>query len=331
MIRLLTTLCVLLLVSACQPDESTTSSQQRQQIRATGELYAEQTQQISPPSVSRMWQYSIQHMVPESSMVEAGAVVVAFDGQSVQDELRNKQMELNSVQKELANQLQQDEQRHEELKLALAEREMEYDRFKRRAEIVDHSRSANDRAKAQIDYTIARNQRTLAEARLSFHQQQREIEAQLLQSRIARLQSEVSRSQQELASLQVTAPFAGMVLYVPNHQGEKSSVGDNVQFGQPVAAVSLLDTIRIRAELDEVDLRDVRVGQRVNISIDALPERSFSGVIEELGRAVRDKSREQLNRVIDATISFDTLEPELMRPGMTARLAIQLRDPEESK
>lgn len=325
MMRRISTIALLLLITACQTDERSASNQQRQQIRATGELYAEQTQQISPPSVSRMWQYSIRQMAAESSMVEAGAVVVAFDGQTVQDELRNKQMELSSAHKELANQLQQDEQRQEELKLDLAEREMEYDRFKRRAEIVDHSRSANDRAKAQIDFTIARNQRTLAEARLTFHQQQRDIEAQLLQSRIARLQSEVSRSQRELASLQVTAPFAGMVLYVPNHQGEKSSVGDNVQFGQPVAAVSLLDTLKIRAELDEIDLRDVRVGQRVHISLDALPERSFNGVIEDLGRAVRDKSREQLSRVIEATIAFETLDPELMRPGMTARLAIQLR------
>ena len=83
MIRLSSLLFLLLMVTACQPDETTTTSQQRQQIRATGELYAEQTQHISPPSVSRMWQYSIQQMAPESSMVEAGAVVVAFTGESV--------------------------------------------------------------------------------------------------------------------------------------------------------------------------------------------------------------------------------------------------------
>ncbi|MEE2002170.1 efflux RND transporter periplasmic adaptor subunit [Alkalimonas sp. MEB108] len=321
---------ICLLLPACQSEAPANADTQRQSIRATGQLFAAGSQQISPPSVSRMWQYNIQQMAPESSLVSAGDMVVAFDGQTLMEQLRNKQMELSSLRQEQSNQLQQDEERHEELKLELAERLMDYQRFQRRAEIVDHSRSANEREKARIDYTIAANQHTLAQSRLEFHQQQRQVEAQLLQSRVSRLQSEINQLQQELASMQVKAPFDGMVIYLPNFQGEKSAVGDTVQFGHPVAAVSQLDTLKIRAELDEVDIRFVRPGLRVQITLDAYPERSFSGLVEELSPSVRNKSNQQLNRVVDATISFDDLDTSIMRPGMTARLTIQLSRREAS-
>ena len=314
-----------LLLSACQQEATTTTDNVViSYVRATGELTATNSFKASPPSVSRMWQYNIKQLAPESSMLAEGAVVVAFDGQSLVDELNNKSIELQSAEQELANRLRSDEQTFEELKLTLAERKMEYDREQRKAEIVDQSRSANDRRKAQIDFTIADNQYQLAQARLASHQQQRLAEEQMLVAKVSRLQSEVSQLQRNIASMQVKAPFAGVMVYSMGFDGEKFSVGDSAQFGQPVAEVSQLDSLYIKAEIDEIDLKQLQPGLAVEVTLDAYPERRFNGVLQSLGNAVRDKSNDNLRRVVDASVSLNDLDTELMRPGMTARLNISL-------
>lgn len=314
-----------LLLNGCQ--QETTAAQASNvvsHVRATGELTAANSFKASPPSVSNMWQYNIKQLAPESSMLTEGAVVVAFDGQRLVDELNNKSIELKSAEQELANRLRSDEQTFEELKLTLAERKMEYDREQRKAEIVDQSRSANDRRKAQIDFTIADNQYQLAQARLASHQQQRRAEEQMLVAKVSRLQSEVSELQRSIASMQVKAPFEGVMVYSMGFDGEKFSVGDSAQFGQPVAEVSQLNSLYVKAEIDEIDLKQLQPGLAVEVTLDAYPERRFNGVLQSLGNAVRDKSNDNLRRVVDASVSLTNLDTELMRPGMTARLNINL-------
>ncbi|OBP14519.1 hemolysin [Rheinheimera sp. SA_1] len=320
---------VVAVVAACllngceQPQAQAKVVIQTQPVKATGELVAATSFKASPPSVSQLWQYNIKELAPESSLLKAGDVVVGFDSQTIAEQLETKTVELQSARQELTNRQQQDEQRFEELKLELAERKMEFERDQRKAEITDHSRSANDRRKARIDFTIASNQYDLAKSRLDFHQQQRQAQAEMLQSKIARLHSEVEQFSDEISRMRVTAPFAGMVIYVTDYQGEKSSVGDTVQFGQPIAEISQMDTLYVKAEIDEIDVKRLQLGQKVQIQIDALPERSFSGTLTSLGVAVRDKSVENLSRVVDAQVKFDALDTGLLRPGMSARLNIQ--------
>ncbi|MBU2070894.1 MAG: efflux RND transporter periplasmic adaptor subunit [Gammaproteobacteria bacterium] len=314
----------LLLLNGCQPAQTMVTSQATMQIRATGELTAATAFKASPPSVKKLWQYNIKQLTPESSLLKENDLVVAFDAQSLVDDLKNKTIELQSAEQELANRLRSDEQRFEELKLALAERRMEYDKNQRKATIVDQSRSDNDRRKAQIDFTIADNQLQLAQARLASHQQQRLAEEQMLLAKVSRLQAEVEELKYGIASMQVKAPFAGVMVYSQNFEGEKFSTGDTVQFGQPVAEISQLDSLYVKAEIDEIDLQQLRAGLSVEVTLDAYPERRFSGVLHSLGNAVRDKSRDNLRRVVDARVNLHSLDTDIMRPGMTARLAIKL-------
>ena len=124
--------------------------------------------------------------------------------------------------------------------------------------------------------------------------------------------------------MQVKAPFSGVMVYSIGFDGEKFSVGDSAQFGQPVAEVSQLDSLYVKAEIDEIDLKQLTPGLAVEITLDAYPERRFNGVLQSLGNAVRDKSNDNLRRVVDASVSLNDLDTELMRPGMSARLNISL-------
>lgn len=320
----LLTFCLLL--GACQPATSGRSERQPYQIKATGELMAATTVQVTPPALQDLWQYNVKQMAAESSLLQAGDLVVQFDDQALQSTLRNKMAELENARQELQNQQQKDQQKLAELKLQLAERQMDFDRTKRKADIVDQASSANNRRKAQLDFTLAVNQLALANSRLAAHQQQRQARVSIQQAKIDRLSAEVTQTEQDISRMQFKAPFNGMMLYQTNYEGEKYAVGDTVQFGTPLASISQLDTLYVHAVIDEIDLKQLNIGQKVQILLDAYPDKRFSGQLSSLGASVRDKAYNDFSRVLDASISIDNADLNLMRPGQSVRLLIEPGD-----
>ena len=291
-------------------------------VQASGELESKTTAIIAPPSVSRMWQYKINFLVPENTQVAKDSVVVSFDDKKVNDSLIDKRAELDRAQKELENKRLKEEETEEELVLAAAEKKMEYDKAKRRAEIVDHSRSENDRKKATIDFTIAENDLFLAEEKLKFHRENTKLNLKLAQGKVDRLTSEVNGLLNDLDRLKVKAPIDGMVIYKANWEGEKPAIGESIQFGQPVVELSVIEEMQIKAQINEPDSGKVKVGQQVKVIVDGTQEFAFSGKVESLGRVFRDKSYQDKRRVVDAIISFEPEEGFTARPGMSARIEI---------
>jgi len=291
-------------------------------VNASGELESKTTAIIAPPSVSRMWQYKINFLIPENTQVTKGTVVVSFDDQKVSETLIDKKAELERAQKELENKRLKEEETEEELVLAAAEMDMEYDKAKRRAEIVDNSRSDNDRKKAAIDFTIAENDLFLAKEKLKFHRENTKLNLKLAQGKVDRLTAEVNGLLHDMERLKVVAPIDGMVIYKANWQGEKPAVGESVQFGQPVIELSVIEEMQIKAQINEPDSGKVKVGQLVKVVVDGAQEYAFNGKVESLGRVFRDKSYQDKRRIVDAIISFTPTEDFVARPGMSARIEI---------
>jgi ABC-2 type transport system permease protein len=69
--------------------------------------------------------------------------------------------------------------------------------------------------------------------------------------------------------------------------------GNLVTAGTPLAVAYDLAAVRVTARIDETDVDDVRVGQPVDISIDAHPGRTLAGTVQEIhARAARQPSAE---------------------------------------
>jgi len=319
-------LSTVLLLSAC--DESNEqvfnvkSSDILLSVKANGELESATSAIIAPPSIARMWQYQIKTMLPENSNVKKGQVVVSFDDKQVRDKLIDKQGDLERAKKQLENAQNKELIKEQELTLQVAEMKMNYDKAKRKADIVDHSRSAVERKKSQIDFTIASNDLKLAKSKQAYQQQSKELNLKTAQSKVARLQSEVDGYLQDIERLKVKAPIDGLVIYKTNYQGEKSSIGESVQFGQPVIELAVLENMQVKAQIDEPDSGKIETGQPVKITIDGSTEIVVSGKIASLGRVFREKSPQDKRRIVDAIVSIDNLDTRVIRPGLTARLEI---------
>lgn len=312
---------VLMLLTACQEVATTPATTAAMTgLQTPGEITADQQLSVTPPAVRDMWQYTIQQMAPERALLKQGDVMLQFDDEQIRQQIAKKTAELSEARQELTNRQQQDANNLQALLIAKAEQSMYAERDQRKAAIVDHSRSELERKKMQLDARLAASALELAGIRLEKHQQQSASMQKTLQSKVDRLATELADLQQDQQKMTIRAPFAGVVNYLSNFSDEKFAVGDKVQFGMPVLELSQLQSLSVRAEIDEVHLAKLSAGMKVQIKVDALPDQMLSGQLRPLQTVVRDKSMNDARRVFDAKISFDQPPPAELRPGMTARL-----------
>jgi HlyD family secretion protein len=94
--------------------------------------------------------------------------------------------------------------------------------------------------------------------------------------RVASLDLRIEELEAQQASAEVRAPFDGTVYRTVRRNGQAVQVGD------PILWIADLERLRVRANIDQVDLGRVKAGQRVRITSNAFPDRSWSGLVSEV-------------------------------------------------
>jgi len=120
-----------------------------------------------------------------------------------------------------------------------------------------------------------------------------------------------------LEKLKIRAPIAGTVLQVNARLGELASPSSP----DPLVVVGDLSALRVRAELDERDIGEVKVGQPVVVRADAFPGRDFHGTVASIapivqaGRINSPNSRNLTD--FDVTqVQIDLIDPGPLLVGM---------------
>ncbi|MFN7956691.1 MAG: efflux RND transporter periplasmic adaptor subunit [Candidatus Eisenbacteria bacterium] len=119
------------------------------------------------------------------------------------------------------------------------------------------------------------------------------------------------------------APFDGVVSALNVEAGENVIPGTMNNIGTEILVVSDLSRMLVRADVDETDVVDMRLGQHTKISVDAFPDTTFPGTVTEIGntakRSITSTVDGQTN--FEVKVVFDQNVPEV-RPGMTADVEI---------
>ena len=115
-----------------------------------------------------------------------------------------------------------------------------------------------------------------------------------------------------LATLAVRAPLGGSVLQA------HALAGTAIEAGAPVFTVADLTVVDVVAEIPEVSLPLVRVGQGASISIAAYPQLRFAGAVERLRHALNPETR-----TVRAVIHVPNPNHAL-RPGMYATVRLDV-------
>ena len=133
----------------------------------------------------------------------------------------------------------------------------------------------------------------------------------------------VAQAQKQLDEATITAPFDGVLAAVYVKEGDIIPPPTMA----PKVIIYLIDpsSMELKAEVDEIDIPDVGLGQRAIIEVDALPEEQFEGVVTSVGSLPIVEAGLVLYEV---KISFDVSEGSGLKLGMsaTADIIVQQRE-----
>ncbi len=138
-----------------------------------------------------------------------------------------------------------------------------------------------------------------------------ELYATARQSELA--DEQLSQARTAVDNARLYAPYDGTVLSID------ASEGDNIGFGQAVATYADLNRLQVRADIDEIDVANVAVGQSVGFSLDAFPGKNFEGRVSLLSPA---PTQRQGSTIYAAVVSFTKPADLFLRPGLAANLTI---------
>jgi membrane fusion protein (multidrug efflux system) len=188
---------------------------------------------------------------------------------------------------------------------------------------------------AQQNQNRARAQVTSAQARL--------VEANAARDRIAVLEQQqkrlghdrdrvarhLDRQQVILDERSINSPLNGIVdqIFV--------NTGEYLLPGQRIALIHDPDDVWVKANIKETEIRHLRVGQTVSVTVDAYPGKEFSGQLMRIGNAATSQfsllpntnpsgNFTKITQRLPIKIAVKQ-EQQLLKPGMMAEIAIDIR------
>lgn len=140
----------------------------------------------------------------------------------------------------------------------------------------------------------------------------------------ARSRAALEAAEDNLRKCRFLAPFDGVVSALNVEQGENVIMGTMNNVGTQILTVSDLSRMLVRADVDETDIVDLKLGQKVKISVDAVPDTTFSGTVTEIGNTAKRSITSTVEGQTDFEVKvvFDDNVPQV-RPGMTADVNIE--------
>jgi HlyD family secretion protein len=79
------------------------------------------------------------------------------------------------------------------------------------------------------------------------------------------------------------APFDGTITNLPVREGETVVVGIQNSPGSTLMTLADLSVITAEVQVDETDIVNIKLGQPAEVSIEAIPRKTFKGIVSEIG------------------------------------------------
>lgn len=296
-------------------------------LQVRGEVKVEKSIVLTAPM--RAGDMQIVHLAPSGSMVHKGDVVVEFDTTDLKTQLEQHRSELKQAEAEIENTRASGHITEEQDLTDLQKAKYDVERAKLDAskqEIV----SRIDGEKSKLALADAEQKAKELDEKLRADRAGIASDVGSKQAKRDKAMFDVRQAEDAISHLKLLAPADGMVAVMPNYRNWRPGgapdfkEGDRAWPGAGIAQVPDLSTIRVNSRVDETDRGRIKVGQRVLISVDAVPGREFPGKIAFISPLTKeDFSGWPPVKNFDVVVQFDSTDPRL-RPGMSATTRIEV-------
>jgi membrane fusion protein (multidrug efflux system) len=281
--------------------------------------------------------------VEDNSRVRAGEVIATIDdgdfrlaADSARDKVETQQATVARIGRQIVAQQASVAQAKAQLVSAQAgetRMQLELDRQKALAQREFASRQTLEQAQANRDQGVAGVQSAgaavdAAEANVDVLKAQQQEAAKTLEE----LRTALAKAERDLSFTVVRAPVDGII-------GNRAvQTGDFVQTGQRLASLVPLDEVYVDANFKETQLAHLRPGQRVAITVDALPDRAIEGTVTSLAPASGavfsllppDNATGNFTKIVQrlpvrVSVPSDVATLNLLRPGMSVVVSVNTK------
>ena len=140
---------------------------------------------------------------------------------------------------------------------------------------------------------------------------------------VARTRAALRGARDRYAKTVFNSPIDGTITDLNVEEGEIVITGTMNNPGTRVLSVGDLDRMLAKADVDETDVIDLRVGQKATIEVDAFPDTTFQGHVSEIAHSAKNSGSGTAGETdFEVKVLFDD-RVQRVRPGMTADVSIE--------
>jgi HlyD family secretion protein len=233
-------------------------------VSASGKIQARKTVQISAETSGKVVNLAVQ----EGDLVKAGQPLLQIDPRTLETMVENREASLSTARATL-------EETKSQVQSAKVQLKQAQDDFARQSGLWKSGLTTKD-AYDRAANTLASMQTSVAQAEQSVQTQEERIKAE---------QANVASARYDLSKVRIVAPISGLVTSRNIEEGETAMLGTMNNAGTVLLTIADMSVIQAEIEVDETDIPFVAIGQPAKVTIDALPDKEFSGKVTEVGNS----------------------------------------------
>lgn len=289
-------------------------------VTTTGELQAENSTEIKGPEGlgsrnMRFREILIQDLIPEGTVVETGDYVATLDRSDADNTLKDEMDKLETrvneyTMKKLDTTITLGNLRDDLMNLKFNMEEAEI--------TLEQSKYEPPTTQRQNRINLDKTQRSYIQSQKNYELKEQQAKADVRESALilTKQREKVAEMEAVLSQFRIVAPAPGMIIYKREWGGEKRKVGSGISPWDPVVA-TLPDLSKMisKTYVNEIDISKVSKNQKVRITVDAFPERSYTGTVSEVAN-IGEQLPNTDAKVFEVVIKVDGSDA-ILRPSMT--------------
>jgi len=298
----------------------------RIEVNTSGELKAKKSEDIKGPSslrAHRIWQIKITDLVTEGTYVKEGDYVAQLDKSEVATKINTAATEVEKItteyeQARLDTAIEMMQLRGELINLNYEIEEKEL--------ISKQSTYEAPAVQRQAEIDLEKSERKLQQSisNISLKRMQNTAKLHQVKLSLKQEQSKLTRLEELMVELKIIAPKEGMVVYKRTWDGKKITSGSQIGWDPTVATLPDLSKMVTKTYVNEIDISHLQKGLTVDLTIDAFPDKSFTGEVVDVAN-VGEQLPNTDSKVFEVTIEINEKDT-LLRPAMTTNNSILIEE-----
>lgn len=143
-------------------------------------------------------------------------------------------------------------------------------------------------------------------------------------ARLTQAEASLEQAQDTYSKTTITSPINGTVVQLNVEVGEVVVTGTMNNAGSVIMVVADMSQMEVESQVDESDVKDIKIGQPAGIEVDAILNKTFQGEVSEVGNAaIASVTSSSSNASVNYTVKVRfTDRSEYLKSGMSANVDI---------